>query len=351
MKLNSERNYDMLDNPLGSAGDELYSKEPVSDGQAQQQKNCLAMLKTQSGALALAVIVNILLLYLFQIAASWISRHLMEPSADRFLSEAAINELFTMLVYILAFLLPYLVYARLIRYSLKEIPRAVPYPPVLAASTGVFLGVAVAARIVSIILLSFFLLFGLYPDSAILEVPADLLASVLYICNTVILPPLLEEFVNRGIIMGSLRRYGNRFAIVISAGIFALLHRSMAQIPNAFLLGLALGYFVVKTDSIWTGVLLHFFNNLIALVMAVVTTNMNEMQAWFCNGLLLLLFLIACALGLIYFLGIRRLNMSLPPSGCPVREKALYRAFIAHVPVVTILLLFAWVIHLYFIRV
>ena len=41
---------------------------------------------------------------------------------------------------------------------------------------------------------------------------ADSFAAFLFVINTVILPAFLEEFVNRGIILGSLRRFGDRLA-------------------------------------------------------------------------------------------------------------------------------------------
>lgn len=84
------------------------------------------------------------------------------------------------------------------------------------------------------------------------------------IISVAVFPALLEEFLFRGAIMGSLLKFGKPFAIFTSALLFGLVHGNLVQIPFAFLVGLALGFVVVETGSIWTGVLIHFLNNLIS---------------------------------------------------------------------------------------
>ncbi len=309
----------------------------------------IADLRMRSGALALTVIINILLLYLFQTAGAWLLIRQLRATGFSLLSLDIINELYTTLVYIAAFFLPYLVYAKAVRYDLARIPREPPHPPVLVASTGIFMGISVTGILFSLLVSAVFSVFGLYPADIPLILPEDPLAAVLFILNTTAVPALIEEFVNRGIILGSLRRFGDRFAIVVSSLIFALLHRNMSQIPNAFLLGLALGYFVVKTNSIWTGMVLHFVNNLMALFLSFTIEGMGTLQILFLEGFVFLLYLVACGCGFLYFLAVRRVDMSLFPSGCPVEEKSLYRNYFLNFPAIMLLLLFLWVIHLNFV--
>lgn len=95
------------------------------------------------------------------------------------------------------------------------------------------------------------------------------------------IPPLVEEFAMRGIVMQPLRKYGDRFAIVVSAVLFAALHGNMVQIPFAFIAGLALGYFAIITDSIWTSVAIHFLNNLSATIISIYYTNHSENDMFF----------------------------------------------------------------------
>jgi membrane protease YdiL (CAAX protease family) len=79
--------------------------------------------------------------------------------------------------------------------------------------------------------------------------------------GTAIIPPLVEEFAMRSVVMQPLRKYGNLFAIICSALVFGIFHGTPSQIPFAILCGLFLGYAVIATDSIWTGVIIHAIVN------------------------------------------------------------------------------------------
>jgi membrane protease YdiL (CAAX protease family) len=89
-------------------------------------------------------------------------------------------------------------------------------------------------------------------------------------------PALLEEFAFRGVMMQSLRRYGDKFAIVATALVFALFHGNVVQMLFAFPVGLVLGYFAVSTGSIWTSVLIHFANNLNSVLLLTYSANAGE---------------------------------------------------------------------------
>ena len=79
--------------------------------------------------------------------------------------------------------------------------------------------------------------------------------------GTALIPPLVEEFAMRNVVMQPLRKYGNLFAIISSALVFGIFHGTPSQIPFAILCGLFLGYAVIATDSIWTGVIIHAIVN------------------------------------------------------------------------------------------
>lgn len=94
------------------------------------------------------------------------------------------------------------------------------------------------------------------------ESHSELLFSLI---NIALIPALIEEFAFRGMVLGSLKKYGNIPAILISSLIFALYHGNFVQIPFAFLVGIALGMTFVITDSIWPSVIAHFLNNAYAV--------------------------------------------------------------------------------------
>lgn len=111
--------------------------------------------------------------------------------------------------------------------------------------------------------------------------PNSPLGYALQIVAYAIVPPLVEEFAMRGVVMQPLRKYGDRFAIVVSAVLFAALHGNMVQIPFAFVAGLALGYFAIITNSIWTSVAIHCLNNLSATVISIYYANHSENDMFF----------------------------------------------------------------------
>ncbi len=102
---------------------------------------------------------------------------------------------------------------------------------------------------------------GIYSDYTALDDPKSTLDVIMiFICSSII-PPLVEEFAMRGVLMQSLRKYGNVFAIVASALMFGIFHGNAVQMPFAFLCGLIIGYAVIATESLWTGIIIHALMN------------------------------------------------------------------------------------------
>lgn len=97
-------------------------------------------------------------------------------------------------------------------------------------------------------------------------IPQTAAGCGLMIINNSVVPALIEEFAFRCVLLQPLRKYGDRFAILVTSVAFALMHGNMVQIPFAFIAGLALGYFCIVTESIWTSVTIHFANNLLSVV-------------------------------------------------------------------------------------
>ena len=100
----------------------------------------------------------------------------------------------------------------------------------------------------------------------------SVIGILIYYIGISVVPALVEEFALRGVIMQMLRRYGDGFAIVTSALLFGLMHCNLQQIPFAFLAGVILGYAVITTDSLWTGVIIHFLNNAYSATTSLITS-------------------------------------------------------------------------------
>ena len=107
---------------------------------------------------------------------------------------------------------------------------------------------------------------GVELSSPELPLPTGVLGVIITVFRMVVMPAMVEELCFRGIVMQHLRRFGNWFAIVTAALCFALLHCNLIQAPFAFIVGLALGYFAVRTGSLWPAILIHALNNALSLV-------------------------------------------------------------------------------------
>ena len=142
------------------------------------------------------------------------------------------------------------------------------------------LGVGFLALVVSNYITTFFVLganaVGFEFETAESPAAKNVPAFLWQVLSTAIVPALMEEFAVRGVVMQSLRKYGDVFAIVSSAVIFALLHGNMVQAPFALMLGCVLGWAVIITDSLWTGIAIHFMNNFYATVMSTMMANCKE---------------------------------------------------------------------------
>lgn len=82
-----------------------------------------------------------------------------------------------------------------------------------------------------------------------------------------VIAPIIEETLFRGMLLGGLKTYmGPWTAIIISAALFSALHLDLIGFFTRFVLGIGLGYLYLKYESLLPSVLLHAFNNLLAVL-------------------------------------------------------------------------------------
>ena len=101
------------------------------------------------------------------------------------------------------------------------------------------------------------------PPTFTFECPAAS-ALLLGLVVTMLLVPIVEEFVNRGLLQSSLSHLGPLLAIPAAACIFALTHRS-ASWTFVFGAGLILGVLFWKTQTLWLSLATHASFNGLAL--------------------------------------------------------------------------------------
>lgn len=90
------------------------------------------------------------------------------------------------------------------------------------------------------------------------------MAFVFQILYGVIIAPIVEESIYRGLAIHLLKPYGKRMAVVISAVIFGLMHGNIAQAVNGICFGLVMGTITVQCGSIIPTVMIHIMNNALA---------------------------------------------------------------------------------------
>lgn len=86
--------------------------------------------------------------------------------------------------------------------------------------------------------------------------------------GTVIIAPLGEEFIFRKLLIDRVHVYGQKFAILFSAIVFALFHGNLNQLFYTFLLGLVFSYIYVKTGKLRYSIILHALVNFFGGVVA-----------------------------------------------------------------------------------
>lgn len=94
---------------------------------------------------------------------------------------------------------------------------------------------------------------------------SSLLENIVLYIDIIILAPIVEEFIFRGIYAGEVRKYlsinGTIFMTALAFGIF---HMNILQGINAFFLGGLITYFYFRRGNIYEAIIIHATNNLLA---------------------------------------------------------------------------------------
>nr|WP_321356707.1 type II CAAX endopeptidase family protein [uncultured Draconibacterium sp.] len=123
-----------------------------------------------------------------------------------------------------------------------------------------------------------------------------------------VVAPIIEELIFRGLIFNGFRKNYNGFvAVFMSALLFSLFHLNPWQMPATFLLGLLLGWLMLRTNNILVAIIGHSINNAMVLLTVTYWQQIRENSIYLLerNNLLLLSALVmALSIVLIYFASI-----------------------------------------------
>lgn len=116
----------------------------------------------------------------------------------------------------------------------------------------------------------------------------------------IIIAPLTEEFICRGVLLRSFRRFGDFFAVVASSLVWALLHGNFVQGLPVFAMGIFFGMLAIKADSIIPTFIIHALNNTLAFITS--SVDQNNYLAKLYGGLFIIVILVtAIVLFSIYY--------------------------------------------------
>lgn len=171
---------------------------------------------------------------------------------------------------------------------------------------GLSFGLCYTVNLVCSLLLSRF-----YPDFN----PYSIVGTVSSFASVVLIAPLLEEWIFRGIFFQSLLPYSRNFAVLLSAVIFGLMHRNPPSVINAFVFGMLAAIGFEKTGSILICLVLHMSNNAIAYMATSLISDSSTVVFAVFLGLFCIMSVIL-AVGLIINIVVSRKRSVLSPSCC-----------------------------------
>ncbi len=100
--------------------------------------------------------------------------------------------------------------------------------------------------------------------------------TIVFLLVYIVLAPVTEELLFRGIILERLRRYGDIFAVLSSAMMFSLLHASLQSFPSAFISGVIFALISIYSGSPLASMIVHATNNALSVISIIIAHNASE---------------------------------------------------------------------------
>ncbi len=222
--------------------------------------------RRESARMGLTMLVFLLLFeglpLMFTPVQTWLILKASDPSI-----RVILRDVCDMIVYSLSFFLPVL-FHRLITPRRERVP--LPLSPSLPHRVGLVIPAAMAIILTASVMNGFLVrLLGIDVGggSAVSPDPsARPFETVLLYMASALIPAFFEELLFRGTVLSALLPYGKTVAILGSGVLFGLMHQNSDQLFYATVAGIVLGYLAIEGGSIWAGVIVHSFNNLLSVL-------------------------------------------------------------------------------------
>ncbi len=138
------------------------------------------------------------------------------------------------------------------------------------------LGLCMFSNVVSGIIYAISTYFGHPLSNVSIYYDGSVKLAVILVITNCLLPAVFEEFLFRGFILNSLKKYGNFMALVLSSLLFALMHSTAMQLPFAFICGISLAYIALLSQSILCPMFVHFLVNLTSVISVISERTLGE---------------------------------------------------------------------------
>lgn len=215
---------------------------------------------------ALVIIINILIFNIFSFGLSSIITVLKLLFGEEIWTDLA-RVIFSCGVPILSETVVIIIGIKLLKLDFKPLFTRDGYTGgTVAKLITLSLGLQTAASFIVTAIAEILRIFGLEGETADLSATTSLPANLIMYFYACLLGPVLEELLYRGVILQSMRKYNERFAIFISATIFGLMHQNYQQAILGFLVGIPLAIVTIKSGSIVPAIFTHIFLNTSATV-------------------------------------------------------------------------------------
>ncbi|MBP0965283.1 MAG: CPBP family intramembrane metalloprotease [Oscillospiraceae bacterium] len=177
------------------------------------------------------------------------------------------------------------------------IPAALMCFPLLSAFSGLF------NRLLSTV--------GILPYNNIVPHMNTMTGSVASVIISVIYVPIVSELLMRGMILHSLRQFGDAYAILISALVSTLCVHNLTQMCYVFISAIVIGHFALRTGSMITAVIMRMIFKLAATSAWYAERYLPAEDNILFIGIVFTVFLTVGLIGILRFIGKSRKGIGL----------------------------------------
>lgn len=169
---------------------------------------------------------------------------------------------------------------------------ATPNPKTTRYGVFILIGLAIVAQLFVLAFSHILSFSGVVFSQNYSKIPTEFVPFILYLLSITIIPAFTEEFLFHGVILGSLRRFGDFVAIVVSSVCMTLTQTSAQDMLYVFILSLGLGYLTILSGGIIAPIISNFAIRSLFSFISLVEHNLFLQHGYLITGLLYLTFML-----------------------------------------------------------